>query len=218
MKSSATPGKPSKATSSSTTGKTTTTDQTQNGNGNTSTTGTSASASAAKSSAKKPMQKISERCTNLSPPLHLVMEDVSKYKTSGQFWLSDGLLSHQLGYKLSLAVKLEAGSTENHTKVTLALMSRSAKGKRSPYLDYPCVGSTTVIILNPDNKSNHETVDFMFMLQNQEPQRSSYPELNEQTEIADSFIRKDCIFFRIEKVEMSEKPYRLWLLDPQNYN
>ena len=74
------------------------------------------------------------------------MEDVSKYKTSGQFWLSDSFLSHQLGYRLSLAVKLEA---ENHTKVTLPLMS--AKGKRSPYLDYPCIGSATVIILNPDN-------------------------------------------------------------------
>ena len=212
----ATPGKPSKATSSSTTGKTTTTNQTQNGNGNTSTTGTSASASTAKSNAKKPTQKISESYANLSPPLHLVMEDVSKYKTSGQFWLSDSFLSHQLGYKLSLAVKLEAGSTENHTNVILALMS--AKGKRGSYLDYPCIGSVTVIVLNPDNKSNHETVDFMFMLQDRDPQKASYPEVNEQIEIADGFIRKDCIFFRIEKVEMNEKPYRLWLLDPQNYN
>ena len=122
------------------------------------------------------------------------MEGVSYYKTSGEVWLSDSFLSHQLGYRLSLAVKLEPGSSENNTKVTLALMS--AKGKHSPYLDYPCIGSATVIILNPDDKSNHETADhFMFMLQNQEPQKTSYPEVNEQTEIGDGFIHKDCIFF-----------------------
>ena len=151
-----------------------------------------------------------------SPPLHLVMEGVSYYKTSGEIWLSDSFLSHQLGYRLSLAVKLEAGSAENNTKVTLALMS--AKGKNSPYLDYPCIGNATVIILNPDDKSNHETAELMFMLQNQDQQKPSYPELNEQTEIADGFINKDCIFFRIEKVEMNERPYKLWRLDPQNYS
>ena len=145
------------------------------------------------------------------------MEDVSYYKIQGEFWLSNSFLSHQLGYRLSLAVKLEPGSAENHTKVTLALMSANLKGKHSPYLDYPCIGSATVIILNPDDKSNHESAEFMFMLESKDPQKSSYPELNEQTEIGDEFIRKDCIFFRVDKVEMSERPYKLWLLDPQNY-
>ena len=199
---SATPGKSSKVTTSSA-GKSTTTEQ--NGKGK------AASTSGAKTVPKKPTRKIES--INLLPPLNLVMQDVSSYKTSGEFWLSDSFLSHQLGYRLSLAVKLEAGSAENHTKVTLALMP--AKGKHSPYLDYPCIGNATVIILNPEDNSNHETVDFLFMFEKKDSQ--TYPDMNEQTEIQNNFIRKDCIFFRVDKIEMNERPYKLWLLDPKKY-
>lgn len=174
----------------------------------------SKSTSSTKASAKKTTRKRAN--TQLSPPLNLVMQDVLSYKDSGEFWLSDSFYSHQLGYKLALAVKVENGSGDKTIKVTLALVS--SEGKQSKYLDYPCIGNATVYILNPEiNESTtvHEQAEFLFMLENKDPQ--SYPDLSEQTEISLDFIRKDCLFFRVDKVEMTENNYKLWLLDTKYF-
>ena len=144
------------------------------------------------------------------------MQDVSRYKGSEQFWLSDSFWSHQLGYKLSLAIKVEEGSSEHSLKVSVAVTS--SEGKQSSYLEYPCIGNASIVILNPkvnDSQNGHELVDLMFMIVNKDP--TSYPEIHDQTEISTDFIHKDCLFFRVEKVEMNERAYKLWLLDAKHF-
>ena len=163
-----------------------------------------------KPSAKNKGRKIG--ATLWSPPLNLVMHDALSFKSPGDFWISDSFYSHPLGYKLSLAVKVEEGSGDKNVKLTLALMS--SESKQSKYLDFPCLANANVVILNPEANTDHESVSlFLFMLGNEDPK--NYPDLSEQTEISIDFIQKGCLFFRVNEVLMDEKSYKLWLLDPK---
>ena len=171
--------------------------------------------SARKSTTKKPTRKPED--TKLTPPLNLVMENVSQYLDSGEVWISDTFRSHQLGYKLCLAVKLAKGSGEDSIDVTLAVTSSAVESHA--YLDYPRIGNATITILYPITDVFHETVEPFFMLEN--IKKPTMPDLFDQTEISGSFVMKDCLFFRVKKVEIQGVDFKPWLLDPthsRNFN
>lgn len=142
-----------------------------------------------------------------TPPLNIVMPNVSSHITTGKFWHSDAFLSHQLGYKLCLAVKLGQGSREDRIKVELAV--KSSAEEPSAHLDYPSKGNFTVIIMNPEANEHHKVVESSFSIKHKDPTM-----FTEQREISLQFIRKDCLFFRVYKIEMEERDHKLWLLDP----
>ena len=138
------------------------------------------------------------------------MENVNQYLESGEVWISDTFHSHQLGYKLCLAVKLAKGSGEDNIDVTLAMMSSGVES--SKYLDYPRIGNATIAVLYPVADASHEIIEHFFMLENKE--RTSTPDVCDQTEISGSFVMKDCLFFRVKKVEIQGVDFKPWLLDP----
>lgn len=154
----------------------------------------------------KPMQASSARKADNTPPLNIVMQNVSGHKHSGETWYSDTFLSHQLGYRLNLAVKVEKGSQEDTRKLSIALVL-SKEGRSGTYLDYENVGNCIVTIMNPVANGNHREVEFMFKLNNKDLTRFS-----REVEISHRYITKDCLFFRVVKVDIKET--RSWLLDP----
>ena len=154
-----------------------------------------------------------ERCYMLkTPPLNLAMENVSEYIDSDEAWLSDGFYSHQIGYRICLAIKMEL-SSDSDGMLNVMLGMISAEGMHSSYLLYPCSGFATVAILNPQANSDHKVLELMFILE--KPTLSNCSEIvSEMVQVPRHFItQEDCIFFRVERIDMDEMKHKLWLLD-----
>ena len=165
------------------------------------------------SPSRKQSFRMRESCYMLkTPPLNLVMENVSEYIDSDEAWLSDGFYSHQIGYRICLAIKLES-SSDKDSALNVMLGMISAEGMHSSYLVYPCSGFATVAILNPQANSDHKVLELMFILE--KPTLNNCSEIvSEMVQVPRHFItQKDCIFFQMDRVEMDESKQKLWLLD-----
>ena len=157
--------------------------------------------------------QVRESCYLLKiPPFNLAMENVSEYVDSDEAWLSDGFFSHQIGYKMCLAVRIES-SSEDDGMLNVILGIASAEGPHSGFLEYPCSGFVTVMILNPLEDHDHQVLELMFVLE--KPNMYVYNEIGgEVVKVPQHFITPvDCLFFQVEKVDMDREQYRLWLLD-----
>lgn len=147
-----------------------------------------------------------------TPPLNLVMENVTKYIDADTAWLSDSFFSHQIGYKICLAIKIES-SPETDGSLNLVIGVTSVEGSPGSYLSYPCSGFATVAILNPHQNYGHKVLAVVFLLEN--IALNSYKEIiSEVVNIPRQFITQgDCIFFQVEKIDLDETKHKLWLLD-----
>ena len=147
-----------------------------------------------------------------TPPLNLAMENVSEYVDSDEAWLSDGFFSHQIGYKMCLAVRIESSSQVDGS-LNVMMGITSAENTQNGYLSYPCSGFATVVILNPYKNCDHKVTELVFILE--KPALNSYREIvSEVVHIPPHFITQDdCIFFRVEKIDMDKIKHKLWLLD-----
>ena len=163
-------------------------------------------------SRKQNLQMRESCCMVKTPPLNLAMENVSKYIDADKAWLSDGFCSHQIGYRICLAIKIESIS-DNDGMVNVMLGVISAEGAQSSYLVYPCSGLATVAILNPQANSDHKVLEVIFVLE--KPALNSYSEIeSELVQVPRCFITQDdCIFFLVEKIDMDDSGQNLWLLD-----
>ena len=151
-------------------------------------------------------------CVLKTPPFNLAMEHVSDYIDSDEAWLSDGFFSHQIGYKMCLAVRIES-SSEDDGMLNVILGIASAEGPHSGFLEYPCSGFVTVMVLNPMEDQDHQILELMFVLE--KPNMYVYNEIGgEVVKVPQNFITPmDCLFFHMEKVDIDKEQYRLWLLD-----
>lgn len=148
-----------------------------------------------------------------SPPLNLAMEKVSEYIDSEDAWLSEGFLSHQIGYRICLAVRI-GSSSGNSGMLNVMLGIASAEGHQSSYLVYPCTGLAKIAILNPMEDCDHHTLELMFTLE-----QSSYHEIaGEAVQIPQYFItHSNSLFFRVERIDLDKTKYKVWLLDAENH-
>ena len=159
----------------------------------------------------KPSLQANGSCNMLrAPPLNLVMENVSNYIDSEDAWLSDSFLSHQIGYKICLAVRI-GSSSGNSGMLNVMLGIAPADGPQGSYLVYPCTGFATIAIMNPVEDCDHHVLELMFTLE-----ESSYHEIaGEAVQIPQYFITHvNSLFFRVEKIDLDKTKYKLWLLDP----
>ena len=148
-----------------------------------------------------------------TPPFNLVMENVSKYLDFDETWLSEVFYSHQIGYKICLAVRLES-SSEGDGMVNVILGVTSAEGPHSRYLVYPCSGFAKLLILNPKEDSGHQALELPFSLET--PIKvNGYSEIEgEAVKIPQYFIvRKEFLFFQVEQISVDKAKHALWLLD-----
>lgn len=147
-----------------------------------------------------------------TPPLNLVMENVSEYTDLDEAWLSDGFYSHQIGYKICLAVRIESCSEEDGM-LNVILGIASAEGPHRKYLVYPCSGLAKILILNPVEDSGHQVLELMFTLE--KPNLNSYSEIpGEAVKIPQHFTANEgCLFFQVETIDIDKTKYSLWLLE-----
>ena len=151
----------------------------------------------------------------LAPPLNLIMKPISKYQTStDEIWISPSFLSHQLGYKLSLTVRLlqQASMKQLRNSVQLEVGIVSAQRRQDSFLKFPCIGDIKVKILNPHQNKGHMEISMGFMINN-DRRKDRTPELSYPMTVPKDFIFKDRLFFHIVTVQLSED-HRPWLLDP----
>jgi hypothetical protein len=141
-------------------------------------------------------------------PLNVVMKSVSKYQAStGKTWFSPVFLSHQLGYKLRLAVKIQPQATiPLNENLQLNVRIVSASGDQEDFLKLPCVGDATVQVLNPEQNKRRIDISVGFMI-GDESERFTY------ASVPKVYIHHDCLFFRVVKIDLAEE-YKPWLLDP----
>ena len=132
------------------------------------------------------------------------MKHVSEFKTSGTTWFSPTFLSHQLGYKLRLAVKMQPLTLNENLYLDVGI--ESALGAQEHYLKFPCIGDATVHILNPQQNREHIDISIGFMIND---------EFNEYISalVPKAYVYKDCLFFSVEEVYLDDD-YKTWLLDP----
>lgn len=149
-----------------------------------------------------------------TPPLNLVMEKVSEYTDLDEAWLSEGFYSHQIGYKICLAVRIESCSEEDDM-LNVILGISSTEGPHRKYLVYPCSGLAKILILNPIEDSGHQVLELMFTLE--KPNHNSYSEIpGEAVKIPQHFTaNEDCLFFHVETIGIDKTKYSLWLLDTE---
>lgn len=138
-------------------------------------------------------------------PVNVVMKHVSEYKAStDKIWFSPTFLSHQLGYKLRLAVKMVPQSPNKHLHLKVGIVA--APGPQEHYLRFPCNGDASIHILNPQQNKEHMFIFTGFKLNNDD---------NEYyfASIPKEYVYKDCLFFHVEEVCLGDN-YKTWLLDP----
>ena len=147
-----------------------------------------------------------------APPLNLAMENVSEYIDSEDAWLSDSFLSHQIGYRICLAVRI-GFSSGNSGMLNVMLGIASAEGHQSSYLVYPCTGIAKIVILNPMEDCDHHILELMFTLE-----KSSYHEIAGEAVQIPHYFTTHCnsLFFRVERIDMDKSKYKVWLLDAEN--
>lgn len=149
-----------------------------------------------------------------APPLNLAMEDVSEYIDSEDAWLSEGFLSHQIGYRICLAVRIGSTcSSGNSGMLNVMLGIASAEGHQGSYLVYPCTGLAKIAILNPMEDHDHHVLELMFTLE----KSSNHEIAGEAVQIPQYFIaHSNCLFFRVERIDLDKTKYKVWLLDAEN--
>lgn len=147
-----------------------------------------------------------------APPLNLAMENVSEYIDSEDAWLSEGFLSHQIGYRICLAVRI-GSSSGNSGMLNVMLGIASAEGHQGSYLVYPCTGLAKIAILNPMEDYDHHMLELMFTLE-----KSSHHEIaGEAVQIPRYFVtHANSLFFRVERIDLDKIKYKVWLLDTEN--
>ena len=147
-----------------------------------------------------------------APPLNLAMENVSEYIDSEDAWLSESFLSHQIGYKICLAVRI-GSSSGNSGMLNVMLGIASAEGHQGSYLVYPCTGLAKIAILNPMEDYDHHVLELMFTLE-----KSSHHEIaGEAVQIPRYFVtHANSLFFRVERIDLDKIKYKVWLLDTEN--
>jgi hypothetical protein len=143
------------------------------------------------------------------PPVNMVMKHISEYKTSpGKTWFSPNFLSHQLGYKLRLAVKVQPKPQDKHLHLEVGIVS--APGAQEHYLKFPCNGDADVHILNPQENKYH-----MFIFVTNFEINDASENLGEFTFalVPKDYVYKDCLFFCVEEIHL-DQDCTTWLLDP----
>jgi hypothetical protein len=142
-------------------------------------------------------------------PLNVVMKSVSKYQASSDnTWYSPVFLSHQLGYKLRLAVEIQPQATlPLNENLQLDIRIVSASGDQEDFLKLPCVGDATVQVLNPEQNKRRIDISVGFMI-GDELVRTYASE-----SVPKAYIHHDCLFIRVVKIDLAEE-YKPWLLDP----
>ena len=158
--------------------------------------------------------QIKESYVVKTPPFNLVMENVSEYIDLDEAWLSEGFYSHQIGYKICLAVRIESCSEEDDM-LNVVLGISSTEGLHRKYLVYPCSGLAKILILNPIEDSGHQVLELMFTLE--KPILNSYSEIpGEAVKIPQHFTAHEgCLFFHVETIDIDKTKYSLWLLDTE---
>ena len=141
----------------------------------------------------------------------MVMKRVSDYQTSrGKIWFSPTFLSHQLGYKLRLAVKVQPQTSlpfNENLQLNIAVVS--PPGDQEDFLKLPCIGDATLQILNPEEDEDHINISVEFMI-GDEPDHERFTDAS----VPQSYIHHDCLFFSVIEVDLDEE-YKPWLLNPQ---
>ena len=134
------------------------------------------------------------------------MKPVSEYQTStSKIWFSPTFRSHQLGYKLRLAVEVKP--QPSHLQLNVAIVSAPPEDQPE-FVKFPCVGYATVHILNPQHNKRHKDISFGFRISDESDK--SMP-----AAVPNEYIMDDHLFFRVVKVEL-EEDYKPWLLDPHH--
>lgn len=143
------------------------------------------------------------------PPLNMVMKPIRNYQAStGKTWFSPTFLSHQLGYRLCLAVKIQPqASLPLNENLQLNIGIVSAPGHQEKFLKFPCIGDATVQVLNPEQNKRHIDISVGFMIGDEESERLTY------ASVPKAYIHHDFLFFRVVKIDLAEE-YKPWLLDP----
>ena len=143
-------------------------------------------------------------------PLNVVMKPVSDYQAStGKTWLSPTFLSHQLGYKLCLAVRIQPqASLPFNENLQLNVGIVSASEDQEDFLKFPCIGDATVQILSPEKNQRCIDIPVGFMI-GDEPERFTY------ASVPKTYIHSNCLFFHVVKIDLGDE-YKPWLLDPHN--
>ena len=138
----------------------------------------------------------------------MVMKPVSEHQAStGKTWLSPIFLSHQLGYKLRLAVKMQPQpSLPMNDNLQLNVGIVSARGEQADFLKFPCIGDAKVHILNPQQNEQPINISVGFMISD-ESDRFTF------ASVPKDYIYEDCLFFCVVNVHLDTE-YKPWLLDP----
>ena len=155
-------------------------------------------------------ESVQEAITSSCLPLNVVMKPVSDYQNSaGKTWFGPAFQSHQLGYKLCLAVKMQPqASLDLNDNLQLNVGVVSAPGDQLDFLKFPCIGDATVQVLNPQQNKRHIDISVGFMISDDhESGRFTF------TFVPKEYVEKDRLFFRVVKVDLDEE-YKPWLLDP----
>ena len=154
------------------------------------------------------VEEVQETSTTSCLPLNVVMKPVSEYQGStGKTWFSPTFLSHRLGYKLCLAVKMQTqASLPLNENLQLNVGVVSAPGEQGDFLKFPCIGDATVQVLNPQQNKRRIDISVGFMI-GDESERFTF------ASVPKAYIYQDRLFFRVVKIDLDEE-YKPWLLDP----
>ena len=151
-----------------------------------------------------------------TPPINFIVTPVSAYKEpSSKFWISSPFMSHQLGYKLFLAVKF---SQRDPTHLEIAVRSPQEIYQRPSHLKFPCEGDVTVRILNPrENKEHIKTsVGFIINATTIDPV-TKFPQQSCNLPVSSKYIDNDNLYLQVVEVQLEDE-YRPWLLHPNMYD
>lgn len=153
-----------------------------------------------------------QNCTQavFTPPVNLIMNQVGFYQNSTTIWRSTPFISHQLGYKLNLAVRFDPNTP---TCLELAMGSAQSSQNSSSHLKFPCIGDATVKILNPNEDKHHITLHMGFSVTAEPINILKFPESGSFESIPEQFIHEDSLHFQVVEIHLDDK-YKPWLLHP----
>lgn len=153
--------------------------------------------------------------TSKTPPVNFIMTDVGTYKRSSTtFWMSTPFRSHQLGYKLYLAVRF---SPADSLRLEMALGSVQDNRDSTTHLRFPCIGDAIIKVLNPHENKNHIKVQMGFTIHATIISQHEFPEGGSFVAISENYIDDDCLNLQVTEIHLDDK-YRPWLLDPSLTN
>lgn len=159
------------------------------------------------------------------------MPHFDEHRSHNRCWYSSAFQSHPRGYKMCLRVDANgiAMSHGSHVSVFICLM----QGEHDDDLVWPYRGTVTVELLNQLQDSNHHIGTVQFDCQQNDdcnsrvscvvsgtgrgwPQFISHKALDHCSEKNCQYLKGDCLYFRVPKVEIYEtnKP---WLICNNTY-